>query len=210
MPRPPASPAEIEAARDQMIEGSIALIDEAGFQEFSMRKLGSRLGIAAKTIYNYFADKDELYLAVLSRGFQRLLSEMEDRAAPARNPSDRLLLLGQAYVEFGLANPRYYNVLFSLDLPRFTDYRGTRHEKLAEQQNNEALRVADLAAQCISQIVAENDTDEEEIKYRLMRLWSSLHGIISLVNSRVTLEVGDFSAAIPSLVEDAVNQASGS
>lgn len=47
-------------------------------------------------------------------------------------------------------------------------------------------------------------SDPREVDYLLMQLWTSLHGIVSLNNSRVTLEVGNFEKDIDRMVDDAV------
>jgi AcrR family transcriptional regulator len=41
-----------------------------------MRGLGQRLGVAAKTIYNHFRNKDEVYLKVATREFGTLYAEL--------------------------------------------------------------------------------------------------------------------------------------
>ena len=205
MAKPPATKAEIEKTRERIIKESISLINESGFTGFSMRRLGTRLGVAAKTIYNYFADKDELYLNVLSKGFfalkQRMVAAQKDHLLP----QDQLRAMAHAYVAYGLENPNYYTVLFSMDLPRFVDYVGTRHEALADAQNQAALGVAALTREVLLQ-VRDPGALPEEVDYRLMQLWSVLHGIISLKNSRVTMEVGRFETGIRRMVDDAVAQ----
>ncbi|MBP7738125.1 MAG: TetR/AcrR family transcriptional regulator [Spirochaetes bacterium] len=205
MPRTAATPEKIEQIRNDMINEAISLINEAGFANFSMRKLGSRLDVTAKTIYNYFTDKDELYLHILTRGFEMLRRSMEEAAAPFSDPSRRLQAMAHAYVRFGIGNPYYYNVLFNLDLPRFIDYRGTKHEKLADFENRTALAIAAMTKQTIDTITKRRSRGESrEALYYLMKLWSILHGIVSLNNSRVTMEVGDFEKVIARMVDDAV------
>lgn len=206
MPRIAATPEKIEKIRNDIINEAISLINDAGFASFSMRKLGSRLDVTAKTIYNYFTDKDELYLHVLTRGFEMLRRSMEEAAAPHRDPSRRLRAMARAYVRFGIGNPYYYNVLFNLDLPRFVDYKGTKHEKLADFENRTALTIAAMTKQAIDTITKQRSRrDSKEAMYYLMKLWSILHGIVSLNNSRVTMEVGDFGKIIDRMVDEAVN-----
>ena len=72
MPRPQRKPEEVEAFKEEILAQALHLIVRHGFDGFSMRKLAARLGIAAKTIYNYFNNKDELYLVILTRGFEDL------------------------------------------------------------------------------------------------------------------------------------------
>jgi AcrR family transcriptional regulator len=205
MPRTAATPEKIEKIRNDIINEAISLINDVGFADFSMRKLGSRLDVTAKTIYNYFTDKDELYLHILTRGFNMLQQSMQEAAAEQKDPYRQLLHMARAYVRFGIGNPYYYNVLFSLDLPRFVDYVGTRHEALADFENRTALNIAMLTKQVIERIVKKRSrASSSEAVYHLMKLWSTLHGIVSLKNSRVTMEVGDFGIVIDRMVDEAV------
>jgi AcrR family transcriptional regulator len=72
MPKLQRSPKEIEAVREDILEHALDMIVRGGFNRFSMRKLAARLGIAAKTIYNYYRNQDELYLCILTKGFEQL------------------------------------------------------------------------------------------------------------------------------------------
>lgn len=207
MPKPPATPEEIESIRGNMIREAVSLINEEGFPQFSMRRLGSRLGIAAKTIYNYFADKDELYLMILTSGFDELLAAMEKARRERKPPLEQLFDMAMAYVRFGLDNPHHYNILFSLDVPKYIDYVGTRHEALADQQNRQALQVAALAREVMVQAARKSrKVKMKNLDRHLMGLWSTLHGIVSLASSRVTLEVGDFTGSLEAIVREAVDQ----
>ncbi len=205
MAKTPAKPEEVDKIKSKIINESISLINEIGFSNFSMRKLGSRLGIAAKTIYNYFSDKDELYLQVLMRGFYILYKNMEDASIAYHDPYRQLQAMAQAYVRFGLENPHYYNVLLSLDLPRFRDYKGTKHEELAYSQNQSAMKVVELTSTVIERILKKKfRKGAKNIDYLLIQLWSTLHGIVSLANNRITLEVSDIKDVIEQMVNDAV------
>ena len=131
MPKPAATKEQVEAVRERIIRETISLISACGFSGFSMRKLGSRLGVAAKTIYNYFSDKDELYLSVLAKGFAQLRKRLTQARDPQTAPVEALRNMARAYVGFGLENPHYYNVLFNMDLPRFVDlYDSCRSNRL--------------------------------------------------------------------------------
>ncbi|TGL62071.1 TetR/AcrR family transcriptional regulator [Leptospira sarikeiensis] len=205
MSKTPAKPEEIDRIKSKIIEESISLINEIGFSNFSMRKLGSRLGIAAKTIYNYFSDKDELYLQVLVRGFYILHKKMEEASLLHKDPYKQLYAMAHAYIRFGLENSHYYNVLFSLDLPRFRDYVGTEHEELAYFQNQSAIKIAELTGGIIDKIRKKKSSKgKKNTGYLLLQLWSRLHGIVSLSNNRITLEVGDFKSVLNQMVDDAV------
>jgi AcrR family transcriptional regulator len=59
VPRTPRRPEEIEAEKQRILGEALKIITESGYQGLTMRGLGQRLGMAAKTIYNYFQNKDE-------------------------------------------------------------------------------------------------------------------------------------------------------
>ena len=53
---------ESSALGKKIIENSIILIDEIGFDSFTFRKLGSRIGSNESSIYRYFENKHKLLL----------------------------------------------------------------------------------------------------------------------------------------------------
>jgi TetR/AcrR family tetracycline transcriptional repressor len=51
--------------REQVVRAALALLDEVGLDELTMRRLAERLGIQAASLYRHVRDKDEL-LALLA------------------------------------------------------------------------------------------------------------------------------------------------
>ncbi|MBO0515534.1 TetR/AcrR family transcriptional regulator, partial [Streptomyces beijiangensis] len=47
-------------SRDQIVTEALALLDDAGIEALSMRKLGTRLNAGATSLYTHVANKDEL------------------------------------------------------------------------------------------------------------------------------------------------------
>ena len=205
MPKVPAPPDVVESIRENIIREAAALINDAGYSNFSMRKLGARLGIAAKTIYNYFTDKDELYLLIVTKGFEMLFDRFKAAYDSRENPYGRLRAMARAYIDFGFENPHLYAIMFSMGTPKYMDYKGTKHEKLAGSQNATALRTAEISEKVLGELSRRNPRlRKSDSNYQLMRLWSVLHGIVSLHQSRVTLEVGDFDDSIERMIDDAL------
>ena len=92
------SPEEIEAVREDIMTQALDLIISEGYDGFTMRKLGTRFGVAAKTIYNYFHNQDELYLCILTKGFEQLLERFETAIRPHNDPMAQLSALIRAYI----------------------------------------------------------------------------------------------------------------
>ena len=90
MPRIKRSPEEIDASKQDILKEALALMIRHGFDGFSMRRLGDRLGVSAKTIYNYYKNKDELYLAILTEGFQQLYDRFNHVFSSVTDPLKRM------------------------------------------------------------------------------------------------------------------------
>lgn len=72
MPKKPRSEQEVQKVREEILDKTLELINEVGYENFTMRKLANKLNMTATPIYQYYKNKDELYLAALTQGFETL------------------------------------------------------------------------------------------------------------------------------------------
>lgn len=78
MPSPTKSPKKrTPLSRDRVLRTAIALADERGLDELTMRKLAKELGVEAMSLYNHVANKDDLIDGMIDIVF----SEIEPPAA---------------------------------------------------------------------------------------------------------------------------------
>lgn len=63
-------PKIIENLEEEIIKKSLKLFNENSYQNVSMRQIASDVGIAVGTLYNYFPNKFELYIAVFEESWQ--------------------------------------------------------------------------------------------------------------------------------------------
>lgn len=205
MPKAPRSQEDIELIRDKILNEALALLSDQGFKQFSMRKLASRLGMTATTIYNYYSSKDELYLMILTKGFGELVSIFRDIDGAAIDPLEKIRNMIRAYMDFGINNSHYYNIMFTSDAPKYLDYVGTPIEPVAFHEKSTALKLLEITSGAISKSLNEPDLPDDTIRYAVLRLWSSLHGIITLFNSRVLHEVDEApKALVEKIVDDLI------
>jgi AcrR family transcriptional regulator len=164
---------------------------EDGFESLSMRKLSSRLGMTAANIYNYYTNKDELYLAIQTNGFQILVDRFTEISSSKITPLKKLYAMMRAYVDFGIQNPDYYEIMFSRNTPKYADYRNTPMEPIASIEKKTALQVADITSRTIIEysMKSKSTISADEALYITLTIWSALHGMVNLYNSRVLQEV---------------------
>ncbi len=64
--------------RQRIADAAVALIDERGLDELSMRKLGAQLDVEAMSLYNHVANKDDLLRAVTDSIYREILEDYGD------------------------------------------------------------------------------------------------------------------------------------
>ena len=85
-----------------------------------MREMADALGVSSMTPYRYFKDKDAILAAVRTRAFSQFAAAMESARSRIRKPQKPKS--GNAYVEFALAHPAAYRLMFDVSQPTFADY----------------------------------------------------------------------------------------
>jgi AcrR family transcriptional regulator len=192
MPKARMTKEEIENTRIRILDTALDIIIEEGFNNLSVRKIASRLGVTATTIYNYYTNKDEINLMIRIRGFEKLYDLLTKRSAPFNNIDDKLKAMILAYIEFGLTNPSYYDIMFNLHTPKYLDYVGTDIEPLAHTEKQNALKCLSLFMEPINAYIPSKGKRKDHfVLFEVVKFWSDLHGLITLCNSRLFHEVLD-------------------
>lgn len=203
MGRRPKSQAEIDAFKRKLLDTTLRLISEGGYEGFSIRKLGPILGIAPKTVYNYFKSKEEIYLHILTRGFELLYEDLSESVHGKNDPLKKLEALAHTHARFGFEKPNYYDLMFTWHVPKFNDFRGTELEPLALKELQTAMKSFELLVQIVKEVSIEygciNENDAP--RYAIL-LFSSIHGIVALRNNTILHYVHeDPDSMIGSLLE---------
>ncbi len=190
MPKAPRSDSDINTIKERIRDAALEIILMDGFSALSMRKIGARISMTAANIYNYYSNKDEIYLSIQQKGFELLHATFKEINKKKEDTVIKLHEMLQAYIDFGINNPDLYEVMFTRNTPKYADYIGTRTETAARQEKETALLLIDEATKLISDFIIKNpDIIIPDVRYRVIQVWTGLHGVVSLYNSRVLQEV---------------------
>ena len=106
--------------RNALISSAVRLIEQGGEAAFSLREAARDVGVSANAAYRHFDDKSALLAAAAAGGLEQLASRMlkaMDRASENGNQESpaiaRFKAVGRAYVEFALAHPELFRLMFS-------------------------------------------------------------------------------------------------
>lgn len=192
MPKAPMSAEDIEKTRERILDTALDLIIEDGFNNLSVRKIASRLGVTATTIYNYYTNKDELNLMIRMKGFGTLHESLTRSTDGLNDLEERFGAMVRAYVDFGRSWPSYYDIMFNLHTPKYLDYVGTDIEPVARMEKDRALScLAMFIDPVASYYPGEGQGKDRFVQYQVVKFWSGLHGLVTLCNSRLFHEVLD-------------------
>jgi AcrR family transcriptional regulator len=159
--------------------------------------------MTAATVYNYFQNKEEIYLHVLTRGFELLYDDLVRASGSRDEPFEKLKAVWREFVRFGLNQSNYYDIMLTLYIPKYRDFVGGPLEPLARKELTTALKVVDLITRVLEEIAeAHGNIRKEDARIHFMRLLTGVHGVVSLYNNTILAYVHDHPEdVLDSLVE---------
>ena len=99
--------------REEILEAAEYLLGRYGHDDaVSIRAVANRVGCTPPAIYLHFEDKTQLLFEVCARRFNELTDAVDLAVGSATDPLGKLVAGSKAYIEFGLANPEHYRILF--------------------------------------------------------------------------------------------------
>jgi AcrR family transcriptional regulator len=168
MPRP-ANP----GLHDDILTAALRLIERNGPAGFTMREVAAELGYSATAIYQHFASKEDLLLALKLQAGDLLAEEME---GARREPTLEAQLHGMAhrYLEFGLQNPAYYRLIFQDTLPGL---------QLSTEHHDQMRRAWSIVRETLAAWIEARGVLGIAADHEANITWAIVHGITSLALS---------------------------
>ena len=163
MPRT-LSAADLEAFRTRLCDVAEKLFAAHGPDAVTMREMADALGVSSMTPYRYFKDKDAILAAVRTRAFNQFAAAMEAARQTAKARS------GNAYVEFALAHPAAYRLMFDVSQPTFADY-----PELVAAMSRARLTMGEGLRE-----LAAAGRFKGDVELAAYVFWSTMHGAVML------------------------------
>lgn len=188
-----------ETLRSDLIEAARRLVQEEGYDGLTIRKLAKQVGYAPMSVYSYFADKQDILLALAQDRFEILARRIEDNASD--DPIEALRAVMTEYAAFGLGNPNEYRIVFMTEKTRPPE--GVTFEEL-DANNPAMLALLSRVEACI----AAGKLKGDPFAIATM-LWSIGHGAISLLITFPFHDFGDPDAYVKRMCDFALGALEG-
>lgn len=189
MPRRSMDDAQISKTREKILDIAAEIINEDGFQALTMRKLGPRVGMTAANLYNYYAGKDEINIAIRLRAGRILYEDLLEGYETGRDLSEKIWLMMKAYIRFGLLRPNYYSIMFDMPTPKYANYVDSPLEELARREKQSSELSVALLFKCTKEFKGQGYVIPDDPDLFMTIVWGQLHGLVSLYNNNSLSEI---------------------
>jgi AcrR family transcriptional regulator len=107
--------------RAAMIEATVALIEEVGPSQVTVREAARRAGVSSGAPFRHFPSRTALMTAVAEEAMRRFLAEIAAALAEAGDaaPLVRFRALGVAFLRWAVRNPTHFRVISDRSLIDF-------------------------------------------------------------------------------------------
>ncbi|HYH53951.1 MAG TPA: TetR/AcrR family transcriptional regulator [Solirubrobacterales bacterium] len=116
---------------EQTLEAAHALFAERGYAAVTMDEIAAAIGVTKPLLYNYFGNKERLYIACMERAGDSLINAIAEAISATANPGDALGAGVRGFFSFLDTDRSAWAVLFDETLPhggevfdRVASYRG--------------------------------------------------------------------------------------
>ncbi len=170
-----------ENLKEACIDEAFAVIETSGVENLSLRAVARRLGVSHQAPYKHFPTRDHILAAVVARCYAEFAAHLEARQR-SDDAFDDLGQMGQAYLDYAMANPLKYRLMFNTPLPD-----PERHpEMMANAQYAFSLlhdRLSGMTLRDPHQAIAD------PAKHDAIFIWATLHGLASIAQSNVAATI---------------------
>jgi AcrR family transcriptional regulator len=163
--------------RARILEAARVLFAAHGYDAVTMRRIAEAIEYSPTAIYGHFADKVTLFRELCLLDFAALATAFQ-KIARERDPLERLRKIGLAYVDFAIAYPNHYRMMFMTPHP--PEMKGDDLCSLGK--GNPEKDAYELLRATVVEAIEEGQLrpDLKDAHLVAQAAWAGVHGIISL------------------------------
>jgi AcrR family transcriptional regulator len=182
--------------RAEILHAAERIFLRDGYQGATIRKIADEVGVSSTALYMHFRDKDEILLEICEGAISALLAQNTDIAGRPIDAVDRVRLMLDAYMRFGLDNPNTYWLTFCSSPDEISPAKHTA--------------ASDLGARCYERFkntigdIADEGRLRGPVDIAAQVLWGACHGVVSLRIARPQVEWAPDEALISALLDSLI------
>jgi AcrR family transcriptional regulator len=163
--------------REKILAAARDLFVQHGYESVSMRKIAEAIEYTPPVIYTHFKDKSDLMRELCRRDFASLVDKTV-RLRRVRDPIDRILKVGLAYIRFALEHPNHYRLMFMTPPPPDLEPAPEDLANIGDPERDAYAMLTEAAIEAIGQGRLRPEFRDAHLVAQI--LWAGVHGLASL------------------------------
>jgi len=169
----------VNRRRTQIIKAAIKEFSSRGFHETEMDKIAITAGVSKGTLYNYFENKQDLFLSSIDWGLNRLIGRVYEAIEGIDDPVEKLQKALEVYLEFLRQNRNLFVILYQYR----SKFRDDMRAKFGKRHTAHFYVLEDILADGMRKGVFKKfDAKSAALAFAGGVFHSILHGSIELKN----------------------------
>ena len=161
-----------------------------------MDEIAKEAQFTKRTVYQYFENKDDLYFAVVLKGFKKLFARISEANKKEKSGYDKLERTCISYYQFYRENPDVIRLINYLGNVQQKSSTGGKHKNELTEFNNVMLRdIADIIEEGKTDGSIQFGMDTDKTALCLLLLITGFY-------NQLLINTGSFTEILPSDQED--------
>ncbi len=180
-----------------LLKSAQELFFHNGYAGTTIEQVSRRAGFSKRTVYLYFKNKDDLFLAVASQGLERLQVALEEVDVDGLEYEVAVESIMDRYIRFASESPEYFRFIFHDSTQAMIANASESVRERIAQQERACLRVP---ARVVEKAVAEGVVGPVDPQEAAIVFWGTVTGII-------LLSLGGSQTVLPDTRPDVIRRA---
>jgi TetR/AcrR family transcriptional regulator len=102
---------EKQVRRNQILDAARKLLFSQGLEKISISKISKEAQLGVGTIYFYYKNKEEIFIALQEEGLGFLFSAIQQIQGKQLTPAEKLKEVASSYYNFSQNQQEYFNII---------------------------------------------------------------------------------------------------
>jgi AcrR family transcriptional regulator len=174
--------------KNRIVDIAEAAFRERGYEKTTMPAVAEAAGYHKRTLYFYFRDKEELFLAVVERALVTLKTRLEGARDAVPTGDSGVRDFARAFFDFSVETPEYLDLVMAFEAKNFIYYPPGARDHLSPAQRA-CHDISDAIAEMITEVIRTRihagviHTDLSPRALMLI-LWGEIVGVMQILRMR--------------------------
>ncbi len=193
---------------DRFIDVAQRLFLKQGYDQTSIQQVADAADFSKRAVYLYFANKHELFSAVLLRGLSTLHQKLRSSVMPSLDGRNQVISIARSYANYALDHAEFFELLMFFER---RDYFYRKQTERAGHYAKQCLDINHAMGELLNDAIRRGAldgsvvSDLETHQFNLM-LWAAVAGVVQVAVWRRQLLPKHYQLSALELIDAALER----